>query len=91
MTSASVRPVDFSEHWNAICLRELAKIEPGWATGDELSWAVFKQAEVIRGRTRAVLRRLGEDGIIERFDVRHRGELQDCYLVDPEALRRLAE
>jgi hypothetical protein len=44
---------------------------------------------VIRGKTRAVLRKLGEDRILERFDVRHRGDVQDCYRLDPDAIRKL--
>jgi len=80
-------PLDYAHRWSQIALVELLKIEPGWCSGDELAWDVFKSREVIRGRTRAVLRQLAADGVLQRFDVRHRGGIMECYLLDHDAIR----
>ena len=80
---------DLTDRWNKTALNALAKCQPGWATGDELSWNVFQSAECIRGRTRAVLRQLAADGVLKCFEVRHRGDVMDCYLLDPGAIEAL--
>jgi hypothetical protein len=81
--------LDLTEYWNQQALTQLARIDAGWVTGDELAWSVFKAAEVIRGRTRAILRQLGDDGLLERLNVRHLGSVMDCYLHDPTVARGL--
>jgi hypothetical protein len=95
MTTA--RPVDYREKWNQICLAELVRIgdgfedEPKWASGDTLAWRVFDSTECIRGRARACLRQLADDGLLELFVVRHRDAFMDCYLLDAEALKRVRQ
>jgi hypothetical protein len=91
------RVIDLTDKWSQIALREIVRIgesyedEWKWATADELSWSVFQATECIRGRTRAVLRELAANGVLEVFLVHHRQQMMDCYLLDAEALRRIGE
>ncbi len=91
------RVVDLTDKWNQIALRELVRIgetyteEPRWATGDELAWRVFQSTECIRGRVRNVLRELAANGRLQVFLVHHREQLMDCYLLDADGLKRVAE
>ena len=67
----------------------MARLEPGWQSGAEISFAIAGDDRSLRTQVRHLLNDLCARGRIDRMYIKHRSEPMACFLIIPAELNAL--
>jgi hypothetical protein len=82
--------VNVDDYWTRRAIEGLLNVEPeGWHSSVNLEFLVMHKADVVRSKTRNVLRQLVEDGFIDDCEIQHRESALICYDLDHEKIRQV--